>query len=153
MTFIAFDSEAYRRGLLDLYAALRNNAQQALADAVREAAKSARTTTLFKDGPNAVLRKSITETIGALEGEVAANAKHARYVECGTQPHEIKGKRGGTLRFVVGGEVIFRRRVMHPGTAPAPFMEEAAEVGQKTLDWALDYYTDQAIARFNASGS
>ncbi len=153
MTSIDFDAEALRRQILDFHASIRNNAQQALASAVKAAAQSARSTALFRDGPNAVLRNSITDTIGSLEGEVAANAKHARFVEAGTAPHEIKAKRRGTLRFVANGETIFRRKVMQPGTAPAPFMQEAADLGEKTLEWGLEYFIGDAIERFNASGT
>lgn len=146
-----FDAEEFRRKLLELGASLRNAAHQALAASVHAAGESARTSKLFADGPEQSLRKSIVEEVGGLEGKLSATAKHARFVEAGTRPHAIEGRRGGVLRFVVAGEVFFRRRVQHPGTAERPFMREAAQIGQQTLDYGLDYFTDQAIARFNGS--
>ena len=146
-----FDADDFRRKLLDLSASIRNAAHQALAASVHAAHDSAKTSTLFRDGPEQVLRKSLVEEIGGLKGKLSATAKHARFVESGTQPHVIQGRRGGYLRFTVNGETIFRRRVMHPGTAERPFMAEAARVGQQSLDYGLEYFTDAAIARFNGS--
>jgi len=138
--------------MLALYAELRRAAQRGLKDAIEAAAKSARDTALFNDVTGG-LRKSITERVGDLEGEVAANAKYARFVECGTDPHEIKPKRKQALRFVQNGRVVFARSVMHPGTKARPFMGTAADVGQQVLDYGVDYYVGEAIASFNAFGS
>lgn len=154
MTSATFDAAAFRASLLELHDQLRRAAQRGLVDAVQEAAKSARTTPLFNDVSGA-LRKSITETIGDLEGEVAAGtgAKHARFVECGTEPHEITPRRKQVLRFVQAGNVVFARKVMHPGTKARPFMGTAADVGQQVLDYGVDFYVGDAIDRFNAAGS
>lgn len=43
-------------------------------------------------------------------------APHASVVIWPTRPHPIVARRARVLRFEVGGEVIFRKRVMHPGT-------------------------------------
>jgi len=152
LTSATFDAGEFRSSLLELYNELRRGAQRGLADAVTEAAKSARDTPLFNDVSGA-LRASITDTIGDLEGEVAANAKHARYVECGTDPHEITPRRKRALRFIAAGNVVFARRVMHPGTKARPFMGIAADVGQQVLDYGVDFYVADAIDRFNASGT
>lgn len=37
-------------------------------------------------------------------------------LEDGSAPHEIRARRRKALRFTVGGRVIFRSRVWHPGT-------------------------------------
>lgn len=37
-------------------------------------------------------------------------------LEEGSPPHEIRARRRKALRFIVGGRVVFRRRVWHPGT-------------------------------------
>lgn len=37
-------------------------------------------------------------------------------LEEGSPPHEIRPRRRKALRFVVGGRVVFRQRVWHPGT-------------------------------------
>lgn len=43
----------------------------------------------------------------------------------GSPPHEIRPRRRKTLRFVIGGQVVFRSRVMHPGTKANPFLTDA----------------------------
>lgn len=152
MTAPIFDGAAFRVSVRALHAALRRAANQGLKDAVEAAANSARSTPLFNDVTGA-LRNSITERVGDLEGEVAAGAKHARFVECGTDLHEITPKRKQALRFVQNGRVVFASRVMHPGTKARPFMGTAADVGQQVLDYGVDYYVGEAVASFNASGS
>lgn len=74
-----------------------------------------------------------------VDGRVFNDAKYASSVHNGTSPHEIVGRaqrrvtrgnrRSGvkTLRFQVGGSVIFRRRVQHPGTRANPWLREAAK--------------------------
>lgn len=58
----------------------------------------------------------------------------------GTAPHVIKPRRqyarsrkrprrAAMLRFTVGGQVIFRRQVMHPGTRGTYFLEFALPAG------------------------
>lgn len=152
MTAPIFGGAAFRVSVRALHAALRRAANQGLKDAVEAAANSARSTPLFNDVTGA-LRNSITERVGDLEGEVAANAKHARFVECGTDPHEITPRRKQALRFVQNGRVVFASRVMHPGTKARPFMGTAADVGQQVLDYGVDYYVSEAVASFNVSGS
>lgn len=96
------------------------------------------------------VRTSIGEAVAFLE----APAKHASFVERGTEAHEIlprdyhwgsgrrqrptsrvTGKRvsgvsmgagrGHALRFYIGGRVVFARRVWHRGSRPYPFMGPA----------------------------
>lgn len=61
--------------------------------------------------------------------EVVATAPHARPVEEGAKPHIIRAH-GKALRFEVGGDVIFRKSVMHPGMQGRFYMRRAAEVEQ-----------------------
>lgn len=46
----------------------------------------------------------------------------------GTQPHVIEARRARALRFEVGGNVVFARRVNHPGTRPNRFLLNALRV-------------------------
>lgn len=44
----------------------------------------------------------------------------------GSPPHIIRARRkNGSLRFMVGGQVIFRKQVRHPGTTGTKFLERA----------------------------
>jgi hypothetical protein len=129
-----------------LAAGIRNNAHQALKSAVQAAEEDARGTNLYNDATG-TLRKNTRGEVDGLMGELKAATKYAAWVESGTPPHEIQGRRGGTLRFVVGGSTVFARRVMHPGTAERPFMQHARDVGEKTLEYGLEYFTSAAIER------
>lgn len=156
MSAVEFQTEGFREGLDLLNAGLHNGAHQALVAAETAAYDSAKNTTLFKDGPEAKLRNSIRkELLDALHARVVAGGhgvREARFVENGTAPHEIAAKGGGSLRFVVNGHTIFRRVVHHPGTQARPFMAEAAVLGEHTLEYGLDYFSDAAVAKFNSSG-
>lgn len=57
---------------------------------------------------------------------ITAHAPHAGFVENGTKAHDITAK-GGALRFVMNGRVMFRRTVHHPGTKATHFMANSGE--------------------------
>lgn len=51
----------------------------------------------------------------------------------GSLPHEIRPKkRGGVLAFEVGGEMVFARKVNHPGTTRDPFFARALRATDST---------------------
>lgn len=79
----------------------------------------------------------IREGPKGLSGVIWCNHPAVHFVLRGTRPHRIrprrtKGRRGGPamLRFEVGGEVLYRREVFHPGTKPNPFMQRALRLGR-----------------------
>jgi Bacteriophage HK97-gp10, putative tail-component len=149
MSGVDFSTTRFREALRTLHAGIVNNAHQALKAAVHAAHEAAARTTLFRD-VTGNLRGTITEEMtGPLEGKVRAGAKYARFVNDGTPPHTIAGKRGGTLHFVVQGHDVFRKVVHHPGTKPRPFMGEAADAGEQALEYGTEYFTDRAVAHFN----
>jgi hypothetical protein len=49
-------------------------------------------------------------------------ADYAKYIEFGTNPHEITPKNGKALKWKSGGKDVFAKKVMHPGTRPNPFI-------------------------------
>lgn len=51
--------------------------------------------------------------------------KYTGYEHDGTAPHEIRARRKKFLRFVMNGQVVFRRRVWHPGTTGTLFLTMA----------------------------
>ncbi|WP_280499023.1 HK97 gp10 family phage protein [Nocardia cyriacigeorgica] len=57
--------------------------------------------------------------------QVFATARHARYVHDGTRAHEIRARYAQALRFRMGGQTVFARRVWHPGTRANPFLADA----------------------------
>ena len=71
--------------------------------------------------------------------ETVATANYAVFVELGTKPHVIVPRVKKVLRFATGGnatlsgrprsggQVVFARRVNHPGTRAQPFMVPGAK--------------------------
>lgn len=47
---------------------------------------------------------------------------YAQIVTSGSRPHIIQARTAKALRFVVGGQVVYARRVHHPGTRPNPYL-------------------------------
>jgi len=146
------DARAFLVDLKALEVDLRRAVHDGVRDAVKAGEEDARTTTLYKDQTGALRRSTVGTQISSVKGEIRAGAKHARFIENGTPPHVIEGKGGGTLSFVANGSRVFARRVNHPGTAERPFMAHAASVAEKTLDYGLEFYVDQATSRSNAKG-
>jgi hypothetical protein len=85
----------------------------------------------------------IREGPKGLSGVIWCDHPAVFYVLNGTRPHVItprrefssrRGKNGrrrrAVLRFEVGGEVLYRRRVFHPGTRANPFLQRALRLGR-----------------------
>ncbi|MDX3835586.1 hypothetical protein [Streptomyces europaeiscabiei] len=63
---------------------------------------------------------------GEFRGVINVRHPAALYVTGGTRPHQIRPRRpGGVLRFTVGGQVVYARYAMHPGTRPNDFLIKA----------------------------
>jgi HK97 gp10 family phage protein len=71
------------------------------------------------------LASQISSVVEGGSATIYAKAPYSAYVEFGTRPHPILPKRAKALRFEVDGEVVFARRVHHPGTQPQPFLFQA----------------------------
>lgn len=77
-----------------------------------------------------VLTGALRESIrlsrqGAASFAVEASAPYSGYVEYGSGPHVIEPVRARALRFTVGGETVFAKRVKHPGSSPRPYWRPA----------------------------
>lgn len=73
----------------------------------------------------ATIRRSSTQFRKLPAVDVTAGRARMRYTmfeHDGTSPHIIVARRKKTLRFIVGGQVVFRRRVRHPGTQGTFFL-------------------------------
>jgi hypothetical protein len=117
----------------------------------------------FKDGTGDT-RRSIEGGLAGpraqdtVEGFIRADSVGAGFLESGTAAHVIEPRKSRSrdqagastrrgqraLRFEVGGDVVFARRVQHPGTSPVHFITEAMtedEFGRRinaTVERVLD---------------
>lgn len=80
------------------------------------------------------------------------------FLEYGTKPHDIVPKRASVLAWAASasgrrlsgstrtgtksGDMVFARRVRHPGTKPTPFLMPAALVALDDADWEKVVYKD-----------
>jgi hypothetical protein len=62
---------------------------------------------------------------GDFQGVINVRHPAALYVIGGTRQHVIRPVRAKALRFTVGGQVVYAKVVMHPGTKPNDFLREA----------------------------
>lgn len=60
----------------------------------------------------------------------AVGVKYALWHHEGTRPHVIRPVRAKALRFEVDGNVVFARRVNHPGTKPNRYLINALRVAR-----------------------
>lgn len=70
-------------------------------------------------------RKDIARlpTVNVVAGGKGIN--YTGYEHDGTPPHVIRARRKKALRFQVGGQVVFRKQVQHPGTTGTFFLARA----------------------------
>ena len=74
---------------------------------------------------------------GRIIGIVGSDLKHAVWMEYGTKPHIILPRRAKALRFIGrDGQVVFARRVNHPGTKPRRMFERG---GQEARPFAVSH--------------
>lgn len=120
------DASAFAKWLGDAGKKLEKQTTLALHRTAEAAATYARVQDWYENHTYR-LRASIKPSSSRMTSEVTANAPYAAYVEHGTRPHTIEARRKTVLRFVINGEVFYRRKVRHQGTGPRPFMKHAQE--------------------------
>lgn len=80
--------------------------------------------------------------------KVRNRAKYAAAIDSGSRPHTIAARRKKFLRFTVGGQVFFRKKVFHPGTKPTHFLYRANLHGYERLGHLLRETQSQIAKRF-----
>jgi hypothetical protein len=73
---------------------------------------------------------------------ISNSAKYAGAIDQGARPHVIRPRKAKALRFVVGGKVVFARKVNHPGNKPFKFLYRAATAAGRT--WHQGIQADMA---------
>jgi len=64
---------------------------------------------------------------------VGTPVEYAPFVEFGTRPHVIVPRRARALRFIVDHQLVFAKRVEHPGTKPQRVFARAINVLRDSL--------------------
>lgn len=54
--------------------------------------------------------------------EVGSKSRHAYWHHEGTKPHLIVPENGRVLRFNVGGQTVYAKKVLRKGTRPNPYL-------------------------------
>lgn len=142
MRFI--DAGATLVALEGLELKIRAAAYTALEGAVKDGVSSAKESKLFKDVTGAT-RASVSGSVdrSTARGIVVAGGA-ARWLESGTRPHRIEAK-GKALAFSMNGEMMFRKVVDHPGTAARPFMQQARDQAERSLDYYAEMFINEAV--------
>lgn len=78
------------------------------------------------------------------KGTVSAGL-NAKRLNDGTKPHPIVAVNAHYLRFKVGGTVMFRRSVQHPGTTGDHFLDAAADAAGEELALSVEQALDEAF--------
>ena len=113
------DASAFLQDLHIIEVELRKAVHDAVRDAVQATEEAAKATTLYQDRTGDLRKSTRGEMKFSINGTVKAGGKDAPYGA-----------------FVNNGTSMMAAR---------PFMDDARAVGEKVLDYGLEYYCDQAI--------
>jgi|GEM_PF-3315301 len=142
---IRIDASECLRNLATIERRVLDEARLGMAEVAKIAYRNARETTLYKDRTGELRGTTDIVDLGAYRKRLIFRAKHARYVTGGTRAHVILPRNAPYLRFVIGGRVIFARRVNHPGTAKRPVLENAGAAGSQAMSVVLNEGAERAV--------
>lgn len=74
------------------------------------------------------MSRSIRAQVQKRSATIISPAPYSLFVEKGTRPHVILPVRASVLAFEVGGQMVFAKKVNHPGTKAQPFLMPAADI-------------------------
>jgi len=122
---------------------LRTDTRRAVSHATAVAAQTVKRDVPVKTGKlRDSVQSSFRSTEGGGVGNVDVTAGHAEFILNGTKDHgPVKAK---ALRFEIGGQVIFARRVR--GIKPQDFLYEGEKQAERTAHEDIE----RAIAKFKA---
>ena len=131
ITINVLRGEELRAALRVAPAAVRRHLAASIEAVARDVVEHARASHRFKTRSGTLERfteaKVDRANLRAEVGFKASDVPYGAYVHDGTPPHKIRPKDRRALRWVAGGDFVFAKGVNHPGTAPDPFLYNAAD--------------------------
>ncbi|MDA8230349.1 MAG: hypothetical protein M0006_03330 [Magnetospirillum sp.] len=88
---------------------------------------------------------SITGFVGAKPVVLPSGFNLTAGLEHGTAPHDIVAVKVKALAFMLGGALVFRRRVRHPGTSPYRFVTGPFEERRERIRARIEAAADPVI--------
>lgn len=88
-----------------------------------ETVRLARSRVKVKSGKT---RNSIRRRNASMKRAAVVATHGARFLEAGTQAHDIKARNAKALRFQMGGQTIFSKKVHKRATHAQPFLHRSA---------------------------
>ncbi|MDD4984189.1 MAG: hypothetical protein PHQ43_00170 [Dehalococcoidales bacterium] len=101
-----------------------------------------------------IIDNPATQKLSVRQGARAANsgAFYGYFVREGTAPHEIRPVRAKALRFQIGGQIVFARKVNHPGTAANPYHVRVYQRLKPQLDEIIQKMGQRVTAYLSGKG-
>ena len=139
-------SSTFASIIAPIAAGLTRNKKPLMDDTIRILLRYADRNTPNKTGT--LRRGNQSEVIASGDyGRVFNQVPYANFVHGGTRPHVIRPRSpGGVLAFKIGGQMIFTKRVNHPGTKANPFYDHAVSQSTSERDALLARTGDQILA-------
>jgi hypothetical protein len=76
-----------------------------------------------------IRRKNSSQRKATVVGNYPVN-----FIDAGVKAHDIKPRNVSTLKFDIGGQTIFTKKVHKRATPARPFKKEAAQAGLRKVD-------------------
>lgn len=86
------------------------------------------------------IKAHVNKSVFGLRVSFDSAADYLPFVLLGTKPHIIVPRRAKVLAFSVGGQMVFAKRVSHPGTKPNRFDKRAWSRSQPEIRAGLAVY-------------
>lgn len=142
------DTAPFRTALQGMAGRLTGAVQQALAQTGAAAEASVKGSTRFKDKTGTLRSTTRTHVEGTpFTRSISSPPNYAKWVQWGNRPggtgDRIYPRKAKFLRFVLNGQVVFRRSVRAHG--PLPYMTDARDVIASQLPGNLAAYVGRVL--------